>query len=127
MSIEKVSFSPEGFQRLLSALKTRFGSAGDSMVFSMAKEFGVYDSQQMLSLLNENDEYIVKVTRKTKEAQRNAIQNLMNSMMYDNADHNWGHRDTIINPHYNMVSIVIAYNYNTIYLVQDFEANYIEE
>ncbi|RLF31411.1 MAG: hypothetical protein DRM98_05640 [Thermoplasmata archaeon] len=37
---------------------------------------------------SENDEYIVKVTRKTKEAQRNAIQNLMNSMMYDNADHN---------------------------------------
>lgn len=26
-----------------------------------------------------------------------------------------------------MVSIVIAYNYNTIYLVQDFEANYIED
>jgi len=77
MSIEKVSFSPEGFQRLLSALKTRFGSAGDAMVFSMAKEFGVYDSQQMLSLLNENDELVDK---------QSLVQMLLDSI----SSFNWG-------------------------------------
>ena len=77
MSIEKVSFSPEGFQRFLSVLQTRFGSAGDAILFSMAKEFGVYDSQQMLSLLNENDELVDKQT---------IVQMLLDSI----SSFNWG-------------------------------------
>jgi uncharacterized protein YkwD len=47
------------------------------------------------------------------------------SMMYDDAHANWGHRDNILNPLHNKVSIGIAYNKNSIYLVQDFENDYI--
>lgn len=52
---KKVCFTPEGFERFLSVLNTRFGTAGDSILFSMAKDFGAYDSQQMLPLMKHND------------------------------------------------------------------------
>ncbi len=47
----RVCFSPEGFGRFLSVLNRRFGSAGDSILYSMAREFGIYDTKQMLALL----------------------------------------------------------------------------
>ena len=47
-------------------------------------------------------------------------------MMYDDAESDWGHRDNILNPFHNKVSIGIAYNNNAIYLVQDFEDDYLQ-
>lgn len=48
------------------------------------------------------------------------------SMMYDDASSNWGHRDTILEPSHNKVSIGIAYDRSHVYLVQDFEDNYVD-
>lgn len=45
---EKVCFSYEGFVRFLSVLKDRFGSAGESMLFAMSRDFGMYDAKKML-------------------------------------------------------------------------------
>lgn len=51
--------------------------------------------------------------------------NLERNMMYDDASSDWGHRDNILNPLHNKVSIGIAYDRNHVYLVQDFEDDYI--
>jgi uncharacterized protein YkwD len=55
----------------------------------------------------------------------NAIEKLEHDMMYDDASSNWGHRDNILNPLHNRVSIGIAYDNQNMYLVQDFENDYI--
>jgi uncharacterized protein YkwD len=47
------------------------------------------------------------------------------SMMYDDAASNWGHKDNILDPLHNKVSIGIAYDSHNIYLVQDFENDYV--
>jgi hypothetical protein len=46
-------------------------------------------------------------------------------MMYDDAASNWGHRDNILSPLHNKVSIGIAYDNNSIYFVEDFENDYV--
>jgi uncharacterized protein YkwD len=55
----------------------------------------------------------------------NAIERLENSMMYDDASSNWGHRDNILDALHNKVSIGIAYDNQNAYLVQDFENDYV--
>jgi uncharacterized protein YkwD len=54
-----------------------------------------------------------------------AIERLEYDMMYDDASSNWGHRDNILNPLHNSVSIGIAYDNYNVYLVQDFENDYV--
>lgn len=44
-------------------------------------------------------------------------------MMYDDAHANWGHRDTIINPHYDTVNIGIAFDDHRLAFYQHFEYN----
>ena len=51
----------------------------------------------------------------------NDIKKLQYLMVYDDAMCNWEHRDTILNPIYNRVNLGIAYDSETLYLVQDFE------
>lgn len=41
-------------------------------------------------------------------------------MMYEDEAHDWGHRENIINPAFNEVSIGIAFDEDYLYLVQDF-------
>jgi len=48
------------------------------------------------------------------------LENLQWQMVYDDADSNWGHKNNILTPFHNKVSIGIAYNDNYLYLVQDF-------
>ncbi len=54
------------------------------------------------------------------------IKDLEWSMVYDDADSNWGHRDNILDPFHNRVSIGIAYDNHNVHYVQDFEDDYIE-
>jgi len=56
---------------------------------------------------------------------KSALKELEWSMMYDDASSNWGHRDNILNPLHNRVSIGVAYDNHNVYLVQDFEDDYI--
>jgi uncharacterized protein YkwD len=56
-----------------------------------------------------------------------ALQQMEYNMMYnDSACCNNGHRDNILDPNHNQVSIGIAYNRTSIYLVEDFVDNYID-
>ncbi len=48
------------------------------------------------------------------------------SMMYDDEDSNWGHKNTILNPHHTHVNIGIAYDNNSFYYVQHFETKIID-
>jgi uncharacterized protein YkwD len=57
---------------------------------------------------------------------KEALQGMEWRMMYDDADSNWGHRDNILDPLHNRVSIGIAYDNQNVYLVQDFENDYIQ-
>jgi uncharacterized protein YkwD len=58
---------------------------------------------------------------------RQAIYSMENSMMYnDSICCDNGHRDNILDPNHNQVSIGIAYNSSTVYLVEDFIDNYTE-
>jgi len=54
------------------------------------------------------------------------LENLQWQMVYDDADSNWGHKNNILTPFHNKVSIGIAYNDNYLYLVQDFENDYVK-
>ena len=56
---------------------------------------------------------------------KDAIETLEWQMMEEDAQWNWGHRDNIIDPFHNMVSLGIAYDNNNLYLVEDFENDYI--
>jgi uncharacterized protein YkwD len=57
---------------------------------------------------------------------RSALNASEHDMMYnDQACCNNGHRDNILNPHHNQVSIGIAYNSSSVYLTEDFIDNYI--
>ncbi len=47
-------------------------------------------------------------------------------MMYDDARSDWSHRDIIINPWHKKVSIGIAYDEDSVALVQQFEGDYVE-
>ncbi len=47
------------------------------------------------------------------------------SMMNDDAAWNWEHKDNILNPLHNKVSIGIAIDHNNAYFVEDFENDYI--
>lgn len=52
---------------------------------------------------------------------KDALKQIEWNMMYDDASSKWGHKDNILDPTHNKVSIGIAYDRNNIYLVQDFE------
>jgi uncharacterized protein YkwD len=56
---------------------------------------------------------------------KSALKDMEWSMMYDDASSNWGHRDNILNPLHNRVSIGVAYDNHNVYLVQDFEDDYV--
>jgi len=56
---------------------------------------------------------------------KEALKEMEWNMMYDDAASNWGHRDNILNPLHNKVSIGIAYDSNNVYLVQDFENDFV--
>jgi uncharacterized protein YkwD len=56
---------------------------------------------------------------------KSALEDMEWSMMYDDASSNWGHRDNILDPLHNRVSIGVAYNNHNVYLVQDFENDYV--
>jgi hypothetical protein len=47
-------------------------------------------------------------------------------MMNDDAEANWGHRNNILDPFHNKVSIGIAYDNDSFYMVQDFEDDYVQ-
>jgi len=46
------------------------------------------------------------------------------NMMYDDEEWDWGHRDNILDPHHNKVSIGIAYDVYNLCFVQNFENDY---
>ncbi len=56
---------------------------------------------------------------------KSALKKLEYGMMYDDASSNWGHRDNILDSFHNKVSIGIATNRTHVYLVQDFEDDYV--
>jgi len=56
---------------------------------------------------------------------KEALEGMEWRMMFDDADSNWGHRDNILDPLHNRVSIGVAYDDSNVYLVQDFENNYV--
>jgi hypothetical protein len=56
---------------------------------------------------------------------KEAIEGLEWSMMEDDSQWNWGHRDNIINSFHNEVSVGIAFDSNNLYLVEDFEDDYV--
>jgi hypothetical protein len=62
---------------------------------------------------------------RTTASVEDAIKRLEYEMVYNDAAHNWGHRDNILDPYHTGVSIGIAYNADSVYLVQDFTSDYL--
>jgi uncharacterized protein YkwD len=54
------------------------------------------------------------------------LQSLEKTMMTDDAGSNWAHRDNILNKWHKKVNIGIAYDSNSMALVQQFEGDYLE-
>lgn len=57
---------------------------------------------------------------------KGVIEGLEWSMMFDDAGSGWGHRGNIVDPFHNEVGIGIAYDNNSLYLVEDFEDDYVD-
>ena len=66
------------------------------------------------------------LNRYAKIDAKEELKTLQYKMMKEDAESNWGHRDTILNKWHKKVSIGIAYNQNRLALVQQFEGDYIE-
>ena len=71
-------------------------------------------------------ENIAAYTQGAPSNQEVALKNLENNMMNNDADWNWGHRDNILNPLHNKVSIGISYDSNQLYFVEDFINDYVQ-
>jgi len=56
---------------------------------------------------------------------KDALKDLEWQMVYNDSEHDNGHRDNILDPLHNRVSIGIAYDRQNVYLVQDFENFYV--
>lgn len=56
---------------------------------------------------------------------KDTLKQLEWSMIYEDASSNWGHKYNILDPFHNKVGIGIAYDKNTVYLVQDFEDDHV--
>ena len=57
---------------------------------------------------------------------KSAIADLEWNMVNNDAASNWRHKETILDPFHNKVNIGIAYDNTNLYLVQDFENDYVE-
>ena len=57
---------------------------------------------------------------------KDEIKQLQYEMMYNDAASNWSHKENILNKWHKKVSLGIAFNSNTIALVQQFEGEYVE-
>lgn len=57
---------------------------------------------------------------------KSEIQKLQHTMMYDDAACNWSHKENILNKWHKKVNLGIAFNTNTVTLVQQFEGDYVE-
>ncbi len=74
----------------------------------------------------ENVAYIQAVSSyRTTAAVEGAIKTLEYQMVYNDAAHNNGHRDNILDPYHTGVSIGIAYSADDVYLVEDFTSDYL--
>jgi hypothetical protein len=62
---------------------------------------------------------------RTTASVEDAVKRLEYEMVYNDAAHNWGHRDNILDSYHTGVSIGIAYNVDSVYLVQDFTSDYL--
>jgi uncharacterized protein YkwD len=71
------------------------------------------------------DENIAAYTQGTPSDLETALKDLENDMMYNDAGSNWGHRDNILNPLHNGVSIGISYGGGRLYFVEDFINDYV--
>jgi uncharacterized protein YkwD len=58
-------------------------------------------------------------------SEKQALNDSQWGMMNDDAAWNWEHKNNILDPLHNKVSIGIAYDHNYLYFVQDFENDYI--
>jgi uncharacterized protein YkwD len=71
-------------------------------------------------------ENIATFTRGAPWDLKAALNNLESNMMNNDAASNWGHRDNILNPFHNEVSIGVSYGSGQAYLVQDFIDYYVQ-
>ena len=55
-----------------------------------------------------------------------ALKSMEHEMMYNDANSNWGHRYNILTPLHNEIAIGVAADNNNVYLVEDFENNYVQ-
>jgi uncharacterized protein YkwD len=72
------------------------------------------------------EENIAAYTQGAPSDREAALKNLENNMMNNDAASNWGHRDNILNPLHNEVSIGISYDNGHLYFVEDFINDYVQ-
>ena len=83
---------------------------------------GVGAMEENIAFISWHSTYYTNTGRLEK-----SISGLEYSMMYnDSACCNNGHRDNILNPLHNRISIGIAYNDSALYFVEDFESYYVD-
>src|SRR5579885_2102944 len=114
-----LDFNPAAQQHAYSMLLNGYFSHWDTQGY---KPYMRYTIAGGTGSVDENvayEQYNGKFTNTAAVEQ--ALKQMEYDMVYDDAGHNYGHRDNILDPYHNMVTIGVAYNLNYVYLVQDFE------
>ncbi len=76
--------------------------------------------------VDENVAFVQQIgSYRTTASVEEAIKTLEYEMVYDDAAHNNGHRDNILDAYHTGVSIGIAYDVDDVYLVEDFTNDYL--
>ncbi|MDG6933165.1 MAG: CAP domain-containing protein [Nitrososphaerota archaeon] len=114
-----LDYNPAAQQHAYSMLVNNYFSHWDTQGY---KPYMRYTIAGGTGSVDENvayEQYNGKFTNTAAVEQ--ALKQMEYDMVYDDAGHNYGHRDNILDPYHNMVTIGVAYNLNYVYLVQDFE------
>ena len=125
--LQNVTLSPiqSGQQHADSMLQNGYFSHWDTQGYKPYMRYTVLGG---LGYVEENVAYEATSlpSFQSLSSQENALNELQYSMMYnDSACCNNGHRDNILNPLHNRVSIGVAYDSTHVYFVEDFENYYI--
>lgn len=118
-----LDYNPAAQQHAYSMLVNNYFSHWDTQGY---KPYMRYTLAGGNGSVEENIAYMEYTGKFTSiSAVEDALKQLEYQMVYNDSAHQNGHRDNILDPFHNYVSIGIVYDVNFVYLVEDFENLYI--
>ncbi|MEM0117021.1 MAG: CAP domain-containing protein [Conexivisphaerales archaeon] len=118
-----LDFNPAAQQHAYSMLVNSYFSHWDTQGYKPYMRYTIAGGNGSVEENVAYEQYNGRFT--SLSAVEDALKQLEYQMVYNDSAHQNGHRFNILDPYHNYVSIGIAYDINYVYLVQDFENEYI--